>query len=89
MSAPAYAPGEARVVVYGKPQCHLCVLAEEVVAQVCSATGEQWRHVDISADDELMAAYGELVPVTFVDGAQHDVWRVDPTRLRAALRSWR
>jgi hypothetical protein len=25
------------------------------------------------------------VPVTFVDGAQHDFWRVDPARLKAAL----
>ena len=23
--------------------------------------------------------------MTFVDGAQHDFWRVDPDRLRAAL----
>jgi hypothetical protein len=25
--------------------------------------------------------------VTFVDGAQHDFWRVDAVRLRAALRA--
>jgi hypothetical protein len=27
------------------------------------------------------------VPVTFVDGAQHDFWAVDPARLRAALQA--
>lgn len=81
----AHSAGEPRVVVYGKPGCHLCDVAEQVVAQVCDATGEQWRHVDISIDRELMCAYGELLPVTFVDGAQHDVWRVDGDRLRAAL----
>ncbi|MDQ3628666.1 MAG: glutaredoxin family protein [Actinomycetota bacterium] len=85
MSTPAYVPGEPRVVVYAKPACHLCEVAELVVAEVCSETGERWRHVDISADDELMRAYGEQIPVTFVDGAQHDVWRVDAGRLRAAL----
>ena len=34
---------------------------------------------------ELMEAYGEEIPVTFVDGRQHDFWRVDADRLRAAL----
>jgi hypothetical protein len=29
--------------------------------------------------------YTDQVPVTFVDGAQHDFWRVDPIRLRRAL----
>jgi hypothetical protein len=32
-----------------------------------------------------MAEYGEQIPVTFVDGRQHDYWRVDPDRMRAAL----
>jgi hypothetical protein len=32
-----------------------------------------------------MARYGEEIPVTFVDGRQHDYWRVDADRLRAAL----
>jgi hypothetical protein len=32
-----------------------------------------------------MRAYGEEIPVTFVDGRQHDFWRVDAARLRAAL----
>jgi hypothetical protein len=32
-----------------------------------------------------MSAYGEQIPVTLVDGAQHDFWRVDEARLRRAL----
>jgi hypothetical protein len=32
-----------------------------------------------------MRIYGEQLPVIFVDGAQHDFWRVDPARLRSAL----
>jgi len=85
MSTPSYASGEPRVVVYGKPGCHLCVEVEHVVDQVCGTVGEQWRRVDISTDDQLMREYGEEIPVTFVDGAQHDFWRVDANRLRAAL----
>ncbi|KHL19258.1 glutaredoxin [Mumia flava] len=82
----ASGPGDARVVVYAKPGCHLCEDALAVVAAVCSDQGATWREVDISGDAELMRIYGEQIPVTFVDGAQHDFWRVDPSRLAAALR---
>jgi glutaredoxin len=78
-------PDDVRVVVYGKPGCHLCDDAYAVVEQVCAAVGATWRAVEIQADAELMAQYGEQIPVTFVDGRQHDFWRVDPDRLRAAL----
>ena len=40
----------------------------------------------MSADfPELQRRYTDEVPVTFVDGEQHDFWRVDPDRLRRAL----
>ncbi len=74
-----------RVVFYTKPGCHLCDVAREVVAEVCAELGERFDEVDISTSDDLMARFGEEIPVTFVDGDQHDFWRVDPVRLRAAL----
>lgn len=75
----------ARVLIYSKPGCHLCDVARTVVAQVCEETGETFEELDISGSRELMEQYGEEIPVTFVDGAQHDYWRVNPARLRAAL----
>ena len=45
----------------------------------------EWTEVDITQDDRLFTEYGEQIPVTFVDGKQHDFWRVDPVRLRKAL----
>jgi len=71
--------------VYGKPGCHLCEDAVAVVARVCADVGVGWSERDISGDAELMRAYGEQLPVTFVDGRQHDFWRVDELRLRTAL----
>jgi len=75
----------ARVTVYSKPGCHLCEEAVEVVARVCSDLGTSYREVDITADPDLQRKYAEQIPVTFVDGSQHDFWRVDERRLRAAL----
>lgn len=56
-----------------------------MIESVCSELGEQYDEIDITGDPALMREYGEQIPVTFVDGAQHDFWRVDALRLRAAL----
>ena len=82
MTAPTGAP---RITLYTRPGCHLCDDARAVIEGVCADLGESFEEVDISADDELEDRFGEDVPVTFVDGRQHDFWRGDETRLRAAL----
>ena len=75
-----------RVLLYSKPGCQLCDEARAVIEAVCAELGEQYDEVDITTSPDLMARYGEEIPVTLVDGTQHDYWRVDPDRLRAALR---
>lgn len=74
-----------RVTLYGKPGCHLCDDARVIVAQVCAELGVGWSEIDITQDENLFKEYGEQIPVTFVDGRQHDFWRVDPVRLKKAL----
>ncbi|QBR92529.1 glutaredoxin family protein [Nocardioides euryhalodurans] len=74
-----------RVRLYVRDGCHLCEAAREVVARVCADLGETWDEVDIDTDPALQDRYGEEIPVTLVDGRQHDFWRVDETRLRTAL----
>ena len=66
----------ARVTLYTRQDCHLCEAALEVVARVCADLGETF---------ELRERFTDEVPVTFVDGRQHDFCRVDDQRLRAAL----
>ena len=74
-----------RVLMYAKPGCHLCDDARAVIAAVCAELGETFEEVDITGSDALVSAFGEQIPVTYVDGEQHDFWRVDARRLRAAL----
>ncbi|MFB9313157.1 glutaredoxin family protein [Nocardioides plantarum] len=78
-------PTLPRVTLYSRLGCHLCEAAEEVVARVCADLGEQYSVVLVDDDPELQRRFTDEVPVTFVDGRQHDFWRVDETRLRAAL----
>jgi glutaredoxin len=75
----------ARVTLYSRPGCHLCDDARRVIDRVCSELGETFEEVSIDGDPALTERFGEEIPVTFVDGRQHDFWRVDATRLRASL----
>ena len=46
----------------------------------------EFDELSILDDPDLQARYWEQIPVTLVDGEQHDFWRVSESRLRAALR---
>ena len=74
-----------RITIYTRTGCHLCEDARLVIEQVCAELGEEYAEIDIDTDPSLVTRFGEEVPVTFVDGRQHDFWRVDAARLRAAL----
>ena len=76
---------EPRVLLYTRPGCHLCDDARIVVEQVCAELGESYAEVSVADSPDLERRFGHEIPVTFVDGRQHDYWRVDPTRLRSAL----
>ncbi len=75
----------ARVTLYSKPGCHLCDDARAVIEKVCDDLGVDWVEVDIEQDKALYDKFWEQIPVTYVDDKQHDFWRVDEERLRAAL----
>lgn len=76
---------QARVTLISKPGCHLCDVAREAIAVVTAELGESFVEINMFDDPALVERYGELIPVTLVDGIQHDYWRVSPDRLRAAL----
>ena len=75
----------ARITLLSRAGCHLCDDARAVIARVAADLGVGWeeRNITLSADD--LAQYSEMIPVTFIDGVQHDFWRVSEDRLRAAL----
>lgn len=74
-----------KVTLLSKPGCHLCEDAREVIVAVTGELGVEFEELDITTDDELYRTWWEQIPVTLIDGVQHDFWRVDPDRLRRAL----
>jgi len=82
-------PGEDRaahvITLLTRPGCHLCDDARAVIASVAAELGVPWQERDITGSDSDLRDYGEMIPVTLIDGVQHDFWRVSEQRLRAAL----
>lgn len=75
----------ARVTLIGKPGCHLCDEARAVVSSVCRDVGVEWTEISVLDDPALYDEHAERIPVVLVDDRPHDFWRIDATRLRAAL----
>jgi glutaredoxin len=74
-----------RITLLGRPGCHLCDDAREVIRRVADDLGVAWEERDITQSEDDLREYWEQIPVTFVDGVRHDFWRVSEDRLRAAL----
>ena len=70
-----------KIVLYGKPGCHLCDDARAVLARV----GAPFEEIDITTDDALHAAYLERIPVITLDGEERFEYFVDEPALRALL----
>ena len=74
------------LTLIGKPDCHLCedalAVTEAVLADYPTVSLEQLSILD---DAALLEKYHDEIPVLLLDGRVHNIWRVDPTRLRTAL----
>ena len=82
MSPPAH-----RLTLLSRPGCHLCDDARAIIARVAGELGVPWEERDITQSQDDLRAYGQMIPVTLIDGVQHDFWRVSEERLRTALRA--
>lgn len=79
------------LTLIGKPDCHLCDVAQEIVDSVVATLPddvadavviEQYSILD---DAALYESWWEKIPVVLIDGNLHAHWRVSADRLRAAL----
>ena len=74
-----------QVVIYSRVNCHLCQEAEENVREVRVKIPFELEVIYIDGDQELERLYGEEVPVTLINGAKHDYFRVDKKRFSEAI----
>ena len=74
-----------RVVLYGKPGCHLCAEARQAVLAARREREFALEEVDVSLDPGLHARYAERIPVVEVDGEEAFELRVDARGLLRRL----
>ena len=82
----------ALLTLIGKPGCHLCDDARDLVSSVVAKLADDtaaptitFEERSILDDAELHERYLEDIPVLLINGKVHNYWRIDPVRLRTAL----
>jgi len=79
------------LTIIGKPDCHLCDVAHEIVDRVLAELPEDRAdeievvEASILDDPALYEQWWEKIPVVLIDGRLHAHWRLDAARLRSAL----
>ncbi|MCU1424159.1 MAG: Thioredoxin [Microbacteriaceae bacterium] len=80
---------DVHLTIISKPGCHLCDTAREVVTGVVEQLGTAASVVvdekSILDDADLRERYAEEIPVVLLNGRVHNIWRIDPVRLRQAI----
>jgi glutaredoxin len=79
-------PSPRTVVLYGRPDCHLCDEARAGLDSLRSDGLEfELEEVDIDSEDELLRRFLERIPVVELDGEiVSELW-LDPDVIRARL----
>ena len=73
------------VTVFTRHGCHLCEVAIETLESMKVELDFTIEKKYIDGDQELERLYGEEVPVTLINGAKHDYFRVDKKRFSEAI----
>lgn len=79
------------LTLIGKPECHLCDVAqgvvERVLAELPESVADRVEVVEQSILDDtaLYEQWWEKIPVVLIDGELHAHWRVAADRLQGAL----
>ena len=76
------------VVLYSKPDCHLCDEMKAVLKRASHRTTLTVEEVDISADAELERLYGAEIPVLIIAGRKAAKYRITEAELRRKLNDY-
>jgi glutaredoxin len=78
----------SRLVLYGRPDCHLCDEVREGLQRLLAdGLSFELEEVDIESDEELLRRFLERIPVIELDGEIVSELFLDSDSLRAKLRT--
>ena len=74
------------LVLYGRPECHLCDEAREILEALIQKAGDlELVELNIEEDDDLHGRFLERIPVIELDGRILSELVPDVQRLRSTL----
>ncbi|MBM4315631.1 MAG: glutaredoxin family protein [Deltaproteobacteria bacterium] len=76
---------DLKIELLGKPDCHLCEIAEGVVETVCARLSLPWRKINIEDHPDLYDRFKEEIPVLLVDGRKLFKYRTNEPDLMKSL----
>lgn len=79
------------VTLIGKPGCHLCDDARDVVTTVLrelesDGIAADFGELSILDDEQLARMHSEDIPVVMIGTKRHAIWRIDREKFAAAVR---
>lgn len=74
-----------KVVIYSKPDCHLCEEAKVVIQSAGCSTQFTLEEVNIESDPELKRRYRYDIPVITINGVEAFRHRVNLEEFRTAI----
>lgn len=75
------------VILYGKPGCHLCEEARELLDHLERSYPLTIEEIDITTDPTLFRAYDIRIPVLVINGSIELNAPINEATLRRALRT--
>jgi hypothetical protein len=75
------------VTLYGKPDCHLCDVAEDRLKSLSRRVGLTYRKVDIQSAPDLFERFRYRIPVIEVEGGATLDWPVTSEQMWSAVRA--
>ena len=75
-----------RIDIYSRPGCHLCEEAKQVIERVRLRYNITVHIINIDEHPQLELAYGNEIPVVFINSDKAFKYRVDETELERKLK---
>lgn len=75
------------ITLYGKPDCHLCHEAREMLLRLKAEHPHELTEVDITTDAAYWERYRNAIPVLVIDDAVELDAPIQESEVRAALRA--
>jgi thioredoxin reductase (NADPH) len=79
--------GGARLIVFGRPGCHLCEEVVEQIEPLCRAAGIRMQVANVDERTDWRLRYGARIPVICAGDEELSAWPLDRTRIEAWLSS--